>query len=104
MFITYEIREAYRTDRLFHIEGRHYLPARKNRAGEKMKSLLCLSIQAYQMLISPLLPAVCRFQPSCSEYAILAIQKYGPIKGVYKAVRRLLCCHPFSRKHGWDPV
>lgn len=45
----------------------------------------------------------CRFQPSCSEYAIQAINKYGPLKGVWKIIWRLLRCHPFS-KGGYDPA
>ena len=69
-----------------------------------MKILLSVLIRAYQIAISPMLPAGCRFQPSCSEYAFEAVQKYGAAKGGYKAVRRLLRCHPFSTKHGWDPV
>jgi len=69
-----------------------------------MKTVISILIRAYQMIISPLFPAVCRFQPSCSEYALEAVQKYGALKGSYKAVRRLLRCHPFSKKHGWDPV
>jgi len=69
-----------------------------------MKTVIIILIRAYKMIISPLFPAVCRFQPSCSEYALEAVQKYGALKGSYKAVRRLLRCHPFSKKHGWDPV
>ena len=69
-----------------------------------MKTVIIILIRAYQMIISPLFPSVCRFQPSCSEYALEAVQKYGAFKGGYKAVRRLLRCHPFSKKHGWDPV
>lgn len=69
-----------------------------------MKTVIIILIRVYKMIISPLFPAVCRFQPSCSEYALEAVQKYGALKGSYKAVRRLLRCHPFSKKHGWDPV
>lgn len=52
-------------------------------------------IAAYQRWISPLLPRACRFEPSCSEYARLAILKYGALKGSVKAVGRVLRCHPF---------
>lgn len=57
----------------------------------------------YQFCISPLLPKSCRYQPTCSEYAIQAIFKYGIIYGSYLALRRILRCHPFG-KSGYDPV
>ncbi len=60
-------------------------------------------IRAYQKLISPALPPSCRFVPSCSEYAVDAIAKYGAIKGGTLACKRVLRCHPFSRG-GYDPV
>lgn len=69
-----------------------------------MKTVISILIRVYQAVISPLLPSVCRFKPSCSEYALEAVQKYGALKGSYMALRRLLRCHPFSKKHGWDPV
>ena len=69
-----------------------------------MNTVLIVLIRAYQMTVSPLFPAACRFQPSCSEYALEALQHYGAVKGSVKAMRRLLRCHPFSKKHGWDPV
>jgi putative membrane protein insertion efficiency factor len=60
-------------------------------------------IRLYQMLISPLIPPSCRFTPTCSQYAIDAIELHGPLRGTYLATRRLLRCHPFNRG-GYDPV
>ena len=68
-----------------------------------MKVVLILFIRAYRQLISPLLPPSCRFTPTCSEYAMQAIEKYGALRGFYLAVRRLLRCHPFH-SGGYDPV
>ena len=68
-----------------------------------MKVVLILIIRAYRLLISPLLPPSCRFTPTCSEYAMQAIEKYGALRGFYLAVRRLLRCHPFH-SGGYDPV
>jgi uncharacterized protein len=62
-------------------------------------------IKAYQVALSPLLPFnQCRFQPSCSSYAVEAIEKHGPLKGVTLAVRRILRCHPLYRGDVYDPV
>mgnify|MGYP001602584724 CR=1 FL=1 len=66
--------------------------------------LLLLPIRIYQKAISPFLPASCRYSPTCSSYAAEALQKHGPIKGLYLAVRRILSCHPWSKKSGYDPV
>lgn len=60
-------------------------------------------IRGYKYLISPFLPMSCRFHPSCSEYAWLAIARYGILKGLWKAAGRLLRCHPWS-DGGYDPV
>jgi putative membrane protein insertion efficiency factor len=60
-------------------------------------------LRLYKKLISPLLPPACRFQPTCSEYAIDAVEIYGVARGGFMAIRRLLRCHPFS-KGGFDPV
>ena len=65
--------------------------------------LLILPIRFYQRYISPMLPPACRFTPTCSQYAVEALQKYGPIKGMYLAVRRILRCHPWGGS-GYDPV
>ncbi len=60
-----------------------------------MSRALIAPIRGYQRWISPLLPRACRFEPTCSEYARLAILKYGPLRGTGKAVARVLRCHPF---------
>jgi putative membrane protein insertion efficiency factor len=64
---------------------------------------LVLLITGYQRLISPLLPRSCRFYPSCSTYAIEAIQRHGPLRGLALAGRRILRCHPLH-PGGYDPV
>lgn len=68
-----------------------------------MRRVMLWTIRAYQKAISPLLPPSCRFVPSCSEYGYEAISTYGPFKGGYMAVRRILRCNPF-RPGGYDPV
>ncbi len=68
-----------------------------------MKFLLILPIRFYRTFISPLFPPVCRFQPTCSQYAIAAIDRFGPIRGSWLALRRLLRCHPLH-PGGYDPV
>ncbi|MBI2418476.1 MAG: membrane protein insertion efficiency factor YidD [Ignavibacteriales bacterium] len=68
-----------------------------------MRHALIFFIKVYQKLISPLFPPSCRFYPTCSHYAIDAVQKYGVIKGSIKAIWRILRCNPFS-KGGFDPV
>ena len=65
--------------------------------------LLILPIRFYRLCISPLLPPSCRFTPTCSQYAIEAISKYGPFKGMFLAVKRLLRCRPGGGS-GYDPV
>lgn len=69
-----------------------------------MKKVLLFLIRFYQKRISPAFPAKCRFRPTCSAYAIEAIQKYGAVKGLYLALRRLLRCHPFFKGDIYDPV
>ncbi|MGE5805873.1 MAG: membrane protein insertion efficiency factor YidD, partial [Ignavibacteria bacterium] len=61
-----------------------------------MRKVFIFLIKFYQMIISPLFPSVCRFTPSCSEYAIQAYNKYGVFKGTAKTVWRILRCNPFS--------
>ena len=68
-----------------------------------MKAFLIGAIRFYQVYLSPLKPPCCRFVPTCSEYALEAIQKYGPVKGSWLAVKRISKCHPFH-KGGYDPV
>jgi len=62
-----------------------------------------LLIRIYQILLSPLLGASCRFTPTCSQYGLEAIQKYGPFKGGWLTVKRIGRCHPWGA-HGHDPV
>ena len=69
-----------------------------------MKDLLLLLIRAYQRYLSPLHPPCCRFIPTCSQYAVEAIEKYGAWKGGWLAFRRLMRCHPFSKHDRFDPV
>mgnify|MGYP003356628115 FL=1 len=68
-----------------------------------MARLLILPIRFYQKFISPLTAPSCRYTPTCSQYAVEALRKHGPLKGMYLAVRRLLRCHPWGG-HGHDPV
>jgi putative membrane protein insertion efficiency factor len=68
-----------------------------------MKTIAIALIRFYQVCISPLHPACCRFIPTCSQYALEAVTKYGFLKGSYLAVKRILKCHPFH-KGGYDPV
>jgi putative membrane protein insertion efficiency factor len=60
-------------------------------------------VRAYQWFISPLLPPSCRYQPTCSAYAIEALQRHGLLRGCFLAARRLLRCHPWGGS-GYDPV
>jgi putative membrane protein insertion efficiency factor len=62
-----------------------------------------LLIKAYKVLISPWLGANCRYMPTCSQYGIEAIQKHGPFKGGWLAIKRIGRCHPWGG-HGYDPV
>lgn len=68
-----------------------------------LKGLILGLIRAYQVAISPLLGSSCRYYPTCSHYAHEAVVRYGPGRGTYMAVRRLLRCHPFH-PGGYDPV
>lgn len=65
--------------------------------------LLVILVRGYQVAISPLLPAACRYTPTCSQYAIDALRQHGAMKGSWLAMRRLGRCHPF-RPGGYDPV
>ena len=65
--------------------------------------LLILFVRIYQRFISPLTPPSCRFTPTCSQYAVEALRKYGPLKGLWLALKRLLRCHPWGGS-GYDPV
>jgi len=69
-----------------------------------MKRILIEIVKLYRKYISPMKRVpTCRFAPTCSEYALEALQRYGAIKGSYLSVRRILKCHPFH-KGGFDPV
>ncbi|MGP1458634.1 MAG: membrane protein insertion efficiency factor YidD [Treponema sp.] len=63
----------------------------------------CFFIRVYQKCISPLFPSCCRYTPTCSQYALEAIKKYGAGKGSFLAIKRILRCNPFF-KGGYDPV
>jgi uncharacterized protein len=68
-----------------------------------MTSLIQLALRGYKRSISPLLPHACRFVPTCSEYAVEAVERHGALRGPWLAAGRLLRCHPFARA-GFDPV
>ena len=68
-----------------------------------MRQVLIFPIRIYQRFISPLMRPHCRFYPTCSQYAAEAIERHGPLKGLWLAVRRILKCHPFH-PGGYDPV
>ena len=68
-----------------------------------MRTVLLLLIRAYQLLVSPLLGPRCRFHPSCSHYAMEAVEMHGALGGCWLALRRLSRCHPFHAG-GYDPV
>ncbi|HJR65684.1 MAG TPA: membrane protein insertion efficiency factor YidD [Gemmatimonadaceae bacterium] len=65
--------------------------------------LLVAVVRGYQIVLSPLLPAACRYYPSCSAYAVEALEKHGAWRGGWLAVKRIGRCHPF-RAGGYDPV
>jgi putative membrane protein insertion efficiency factor len=68
------------------------------------KKIAIFPIRLYQWFIRPLLPkGACVFEPSCSVYTVQAIEKYGPIKGGYLGVKRILRCHPWQKQH-YDPL
>ena len=68
-----------------------------------MKTLFIAILRGYQYAVSPFLGQHCRFHPTCSAYAILALQQYGVLRGVWLATKRLLRCHPWNRG-GFDPL
>jgi len=65
--------------------------------------LLLLPVHFYRRVISPMTPPSCRYTPTCSTYAIEALRRHGPFKGLYLAIARILSCHPWGG-HGYDPV
>lgn len=68
-----------------------------------LTAILLVPIYFYKYFISPLTPPSCRFTPTCSEYAVQALKKHGPFKGLYLTIRRLMRCHPWGGS-GYDPV
>ncbi|MDX9713844.1 MAG: membrane protein insertion efficiency factor YidD [Dissulfurispiraceae bacterium] len=68
-----------------------------------LKKLFRMPILFYRRFISPLLPNSCRFYPSCSEYALEAIEKHGALKGMFLSIMRILRCNPFH-SGGYDPL
>lgn len=68
-----------------------------------MKAVALLLIRLYQQALSPYLPTVCRFQPSCSQYAADAVERYGVTRGCWLGLRRILRCRPHGGR-GYDPV
>ena len=68
-----------------------------------MKRVLLAALRFYKTQISPALPPACRYTPTCSEYAIEAVDRYGARRGTVMAIRRVISCNPFARG-GYDPV
>jgi len=68
-----------------------------------MRALALVPLRFYKRFLSPLLPPMCRFDPTCSIYMMQAIEKHGTLRGVWLGMRRLSRCHPFN-PGGWDPV
>ena len=79
------------------------MPPPYDRFRHLLSAALIAPFQFYRRVISPMTPPSCRFTPTCSQYAIEAIRKHGPFKGMYLAVRRILRCHPWGGS-GYDPV
>jgi len=77
--------------------------SKKNIFSVTFGKLLVMLVRIYQIAISPLIGSNCRFYPTCSEYTITALQRYGPFKGVFMGVRRILRCNPWNHG-GYDPV
>ncbi|MBQ3103319.1 MAG: membrane protein insertion efficiency factor YidD [Oscillospiraceae bacterium] len=69
-----------------------------------MKKVLTALVRFYRRYISPMRQPCCRFVPTCSQYALEALEKYGAVKGSYLAIRRILRCHPFHKGGFYDPV
>lgn len=68
-----------------------------------MKYLFVWAVQAYRLLVSPFLSPSCRFQPTCSQYALDALDKYGVVKACWLTAKRIIRCHPWGG-NGYDPV
>ncbi|MGC8803676.1 MAG: membrane protein insertion efficiency factor YidD [Bacteroidales bacterium] len=65
--------------------------------------ILILPVRFYRAFVSPFLPPTCRYTPTCSAYAIEALRKHGPLRGLWLAIKRILSCHPWGGS-GYDPV
>ncbi len=76
---------------------------RNGRIDRLLTELLVLLVRLYQGAVSPHLPASCRYTPTCSQYAVEALRKHGPLKGSWLALRRICRCHPWGGS-GHDPV
>jgi putative membrane protein insertion efficiency factor len=70
--------------------------------GTLLSAFLIAGVRLYQLAIRPILPPLCRFEPSCSEYFIEAVRKHGPLRGTCKGVGRICRCHPWN-PGGYDP-
>ncbi len=68
-----------------------------------MRELVLVVLRFYKQWVSPLLPSACRFSPTCSEYMMQAVERYGAVRGVWLGLKRLAKCHPFH-EGGFDPV
>ena len=68
-----------------------------------MQKVLIALLRGYKKFVSPFLPSACRYSPTCSEYMMLAVAKYGAVRGVWMGLKRLARCHPFH-EGGFDPV
>lgn len=77
-------------------------PGRRRSQAGLVGTVLIGAVRVYQLTISPLLGPTCRFRPSCSRYTIGAIEKYGPVRGAWRGLRRIARCHPWGGS-GYDP-
>ena len=97
--------EGLKADGAFHLpeECRTGRLGRRSRGTGIVTAMLIAPIRLYQLTLSPMLGNVCRFTPSCSRYAVEALERFGPVKGLYLATRRILRCNPWH-EGGVDPV
>lgn len=84
-------------------ENRNALRKALRAVSKAMAWLLILPVRFYQLCLSPMLPKSCRFEPTCSAYAIEALRRHGPVKGLWLALKRIARCHPWGGS-GYDPV